>query len=164
MVANFEIVQIALSESPDIIKKVMRNNRDRFKEYSFRLLDGGDIIHKNFYDGIPHDSQWHWLRSDVIRFEYLYNFSDVLYLDWDVKINKIPALKELTWADSYDYWAIYNHNEHEVFKYILEEGIRKVKKYPSGKRIRKSWLIPFILEAGGATFDRECFTHKGCYA
>jgi hypothetical protein len=163
MVANFEIVQIALSEPPEVIKNVLRDNRRRFEDYNFRLIGNQKIIHKEFYDKIPSGSQWLWLKSDITRFEYLYNFDDVLYLDWEVKINKIPTLKELTWVDGYDYWAIYNHTEHEAFKYILEEGIRKVANYPSWKKIKRNWLLSFIQEVGGATFPKDCFTHKGCY-
>jgi hypothetical protein len=160
MVDDFKVIQIALSEPSNAVKKLMGNIRERVNSY--KLITDWSPEHKEFYNDIPDGSGWHWLRADVIRFEYLSRFKNVLYLDWDVSFTTVPKLNDsIYWAYGHDYWAIYNSDKLDVFKKILERGIQDVSKYPGWRRIKRIWLIPHIIRAEGNVFPRNCFKHKG---
>lgn len=156
---NVKIIQIALSEPPAPIAKLMKEIKTLASRYE--LIEEWEPIHRGFYNSIPEGKKWHWLRSDVIRFEYLSLYDKVLYLDWDVTLHWLPKLNQVTWTNRRDYWAIYNGNNKDLFKSILEKGIERTKNRPKWKPITTSWLIPFIDAAGGEVFPKECLTHKG---
>lgn len=156
--ADFEVIQIALSEPPDSIINLMEETKSKFNNY--KLITEWDPHHKEFYTSIPEGEKWHWLRSDVIRFEYLSQFENILYLDWDVKVNNIPNFNGITWAPQYDHWAIFNSNKTDVFKQIIDESIEYITKIKDVV-IKKGWISPFIFRLKGNVFNSSTFTHYG---
>lgn len=139
---------------------------DNFPNYE--LITEWDVEHREFYDGIPDSVLYHWLRSDVIRFEYLAEYKNILYLDWDVSIIEKPELNGLTWALRNDYWAVYNGEDTLIFKSILECGIKNVMERSARsadknilwRKVRRNWLIPYIHEHKGNNFSEKCMRHK----
>lgn len=159
--ADFQVIQILLGEAPPDITKAMLSVQKAYKD-NYKLITEWEADHNVFYDMIPENKSWHWLRSDVIRFEYLSKFKNTLYLDWDVKVNEVPGVyKGVTWAFCKDYWAIYNGDCLKMFKDILEEGISKALMVKDIRKIRRNWLMPCIVKASGSIFDKKFFAHKG---
>lgn len=151
------MIQIALSEPPKDIERLLKRTAQQFKRY--KLITEWDPEHKEFYDSIPEGEEWHWLRSDVIRFEYMAKNEHVLYLDWDVRVNWIPYVDEVFWAPKFDYWAVYNADKTHEFGWILDEGIKLANRRPPKATIKRSWLSFFIERVGGNTFPEDCMEH-----
>lgn len=151
------VIQIVLSEPNQKIRQCV--------DYHSRLFDNHIVItnwnprHKKFYDCIPQGKKWHWLRADIIRFEYCSENEDVLYLDWDTKVNYVPGVKGVTWAPGYDYWAFYNGNDTESMKHIIEDGISAATRRQNVS-IKKTWLLKHIKNVGGETFPKDCIRHR----
>jgi len=153
---DYKIIQIALSKPHKRYKVMMEKVREIAHDYE--LITEWVPRHKKFYDSIPPESHYHWLRSDVIRFEYLSEHENVLYLDWDVNIKYLPNVNSLTWTMHYDYWAIFNGYETSVFDSILEKGV-EINRKVQAKSIGRNWLMDEIKNVGGGVFDKECMCH-----
>lgn len=153
------MIQIALSPPSELIQKRLRITFETFRNYT--LIQDWAPRHEKFYNNIPAGNQWHWLRSDVVRFEYLSEHKNTLYLDWDVEVMEAPLnLEKLTWAANWDYWAVFNGSSTAVCREILDQGIKNVARYGSIKKIRRNWLIFYIEKIGGNIFNKEMFKHK----
>lgn len=132
--------------------------RDQFENVEIIHDYDWQSRHKEFYDKIPSGKEWHWLRSDVIRYEYLSENEDILYLDWDTRINWLPELNNLMWSYDQDNWVIYNNKNTAAFKYMLDEAIKKSKTQST---ITRGWIIQFIHDVGGDVFPKNSVEHLG---
>ena len=87
------------------------------------------------------------LLSDIIRFHFLINNNDILYLDTDIKLRDIPqTIPEYTYLSKdgtfINYDIMYNGNK-DVLKKILNVAIMKFTYQTSVKKFRPiySWMM-----------------------
>ena len=106
-----------------------------------------DDVISQFWELIPEGRDHHWCRSDIIRFHYLINNSDTLYLDTDIVLEKriniggdinLPKFTRTR----YDYFIMYG--DSKFFKKILYgaiDNINRILKYSTNLRISRSWIL-----------------------
>jgi len=153
-----KVFQIALSEPPEICMEMMKGIRDLCDEYT--LITKHEPEHVDFYRSIPEGKEWHWLRSDVIRFEYGSKHPDTFYFDWDVRLLRRPSPDEFSWSPGGDYWAFYTAGQPEICTQVLEEGIAWAEhEKPDWFPVKRWWLMDAIRKTEKPTLERDCMNH-----
>jgi len=116
-----------------------------YKKYVAKMNKNSDT--KRFWDSIPKEVSNHWLRSDVLRFDYLSKNKDTLYIDTDVMLEKLPKL---------DKDKTYFVKRHTLFDYFMFYGSKiLIKKI--FKRILKN---KFIKNAMFKTINHKRFINN----
>jgi hypothetical protein len=105
--------------------KDKRVNLIDYKSYVSSMNKNKDI--KAFWNSIDKGVDSHWVRSDVLRFDYLANNKDTLYIDTDVMLEKLPKIdKDKTYfvkkKNIFDYFMFYGSKS--IIKDIFTRAIK----------------------------------------
>lgn len=100
-----------------------------YKKYVSNMLMSDSRLEK-IWSMIPEGVENHQYRSDIIRFWYLVNNQDVLYIDSDAILHSKPSKSEINGVGSrgskkIDHHILYSGKNNEVLKEILFEAINK---------------------------------------
>jgi len=101
---------------------------------------------ENLYKTIPTDGYWHFMRSDIVRFHYMSQNENTLYMDFDIKLLKRISLDTPAFANkvnTVDYCLFYNDRELETMEEILKISLARIKT-KSSYIFKRNWIYRTI--------------------
>jgi hypothetical protein len=128
---------------------------------------------KEFWDFLPEDIKFHWIRADVIRYYFLSKNKNFLYLDTDITLKQVPILQDHVYFSIYrqellDCNILYNGNDtnffNNFFQGVLRFYLQDIKSNQFKKRnLNKSWAFIYFnkkqIRDKVFRIDRSCYEH-----